>query len=354
MSIRSRALGLCLVLVSFCLAARAFAGAKFIVFDAPNAQTGSSGGTTVTGLDDTGLIVGWRATDESQQQGYIRKKNGSFVAYQLDVTAYPNGVAKDGLSVGLFKDLTGIHAFIANRKGGIETTFDVQDDNGLSVTGINEMSMVTGTIADVKLEYHGYIRDTRGAIVLFDAPGAGTTGDGAGTFPQGIAEDGTVCGWVSVPGLGHQLGFVHSSDGTIVSFNPRRSVQTYALSVGGNDVVVGYYFDSARVKHGFLRASDGTMKTYDARGAGTNANQGTVVNAINGNGDITGTVIDRGGLAHGFVRSAAGKLVVFDAPGAGTAVQGEGTYSFVVNVKGQAAGIVVDSAFNAHGFLRTP
>ncbi len=354
MSMRSCALGLCLALVSFCLAGRAFAGAKFIVFDAPNAQTGSSAGTSVTGLDDTGLIVGRETTAKSQQQGYIREKSGSFATYRLNVTAYPKGVAKDGVSVGMFKDLTGSHAFIAGHKGDIETTFDFQTNVSFAAASINTAGEVAGDVADAKLHFHGFIRNSTGGIVLFDAPGSETTAADAGTFSQSIAEDGTVCGWVNVLGFGEIQGFVRSSDGTIVSFKPQGADQTFPQSVGGNDVVVGYFFDLARVKHGFLRTSDGTIKTYDAPGAGTNANQGTMVNSINGNGDIAGTVIDRGALAHGFVRSAAGKLTVFDAPGAGTAVQGQGTFSVSINDKGQVAGSVVDSGFASHGFLRTP
>jgi hypothetical protein len=64
-----------------------------------------------------------------------------------------------------------------------------------------------------------------------------------------------------------------------------------------------WYIDSGNVCHGFVRAPDGTITTFDAPGAGTGAWQGTFPLTINPAGAVTGYYVDASGVAHGFVRT---------------------------------------------------
>ena len=57
--------------------------------------------------------------------------------------------------------------------------------------------------------------------------------------------------------------------------------------------------------------------TFDVQGAGTGFNQGTLLFGINPAGAVTGGYIDASGVAHGFVRAKDGTITTFDAPGAG-------------------------------------
>jgi hypothetical protein len=58
------------------------------------------------------------------------------------------------------------------------------------------------------------------------------------------------------------------------------------------------------VAHGFVRARDGTITTFDAPGAGTGSGQGTFPNGhINDTGTITGYDVDNNNVRHGFLRS---------------------------------------------------
>jgi hypothetical protein len=50
-----------------------------------------------------------------------------------------------------------------------------------------------------------------------------------------------------------------------------------------------------------LRESDGTIVTFDAPGAGTGFNEGTVPLGITPGGDIMGLFIDSSGVTHGFI-----------------------------------------------------
>ena len=61
--------------------------------------------------------------------------------------------------------------------------------------------------------------------------------------------------------------------------------------------------------HGFVRAANGTVTSFDAPGAGTKATQGTSPSSINTAGDITGTYSDTSSAAHGFVLTPALKTM---------------------------------------------
>jgi hypothetical protein len=64
---------------------------------------------------------------------------------------------------------------------------------------------------------------------------------------------------------------------------------------------VGSYNDAHTINHGFLRARDGTITAFDAPGARTGFNEGTVPLGITDLGEIMGEVIDSSDVAHGFI-----------------------------------------------------
>src|ERR1700685_2498560 len=69
-----------------------------------------------------------------------------------------------------------------------------------------------------------------------------------------------------------------------------------------------------------VTAGGGTgFTTFGAPGAGTTASalQGTLAVSIDTAGDIAGFYTDANGMHHGFVRAANGTITTFDAPKAG-------------------------------------
>src|SRR5205807_2581259 len=116
------------------------------------------------------------------------------------------------------------------------------------------------------------------------------------------------------------------------------------------------YRDASNVTHGFLRTSDGTFKMFDAPGAGTGSGQGTLTasfSGLNQPGVIAGYYSDASDVTHGFVRAADGTITTFDAPGAGTG-SGQGTFPFSNNPAAGSSGNYTDASGVNHGFLRTP
>ena len=164
-------------------------------------------------------------------------------------------------------------------------------------------------------------------FTTFDAPGAGT-GSGQGTIPGSNNSVGAITGWFIDPsGVNH--GFLRAPDGTITTFDapgagagPGQGTLTFTNNPVG--AVAGIYiigaglpgfFGTSGVSHGFLRAPDGTITTFDVPGAGTGSGQGTVAFAPNPAGAIAGYNIDASTVAHGFLRARDGTITAFDAPG---------------------------------------
>jgi hypothetical protein len=75
------------------------------------------------------------------------------------------------------------------------------------------------------------------------------------------------------------------------------SVETVAVSINPSGEITGSYLDTTGVEHGFLRAPDGTLETFDPAGS-----RGTFPASINPAGTITG--FQEAGIdVHGFFRS---------------------------------------------------
>jgi len=176
-------------------------------------------------------------------------------------------------------------------------------------------------------------------IVLSGAPAAAkatfvTFGDSVVT---GINSANTVTGW-----QGDGDSFIRTVDGTFTTFVVSGASATVAARINDEDVVVGFYRDSAGRVHGFARASDGAVTTFDVPQA-----TGTGPSGVNKKGDITGSYDDEAGT-HGFVRTARGRLTTFDVSGANFTSPG------CINDKGVTSGIYSLSDGHLHGFVRAP
>jgi hypothetical protein len=68
-------------------------------------------------------------------------------------------------------------------------------------------------------------------------------------------------------------------------------------------VITGSFNDGFSINHGFVRTVDASVTRFDAPGAGTGFNQGTIPLGINPTGVITGFYIDKHSVNHGFLRT---------------------------------------------------
>src|SRR5439155_5168362 len=118
--------------------------------------------------------------------------------------------------------------------------------------------------------------------------------------------------------------------------------------------ITGFTRDAAFARHGFVRARNGAIAVFDAPdAAGTGAGQGTRAYSQNPAGAITGWYSEATDVVHAYVRAANGSFTVFDAPGAGTGPFPQGTFSYGgINPAGAIAGYYTDDSNVSHGFLR--
>jgi hypothetical protein len=149
------------------------------------------------------------------------------------------------------------------------------------------------------------------------------------------------------------LGFSASDhEATFITFDaPGAVFGTSPASINPEGAISGIYFDGNFNGHGFLRARDGTITTFEAPDAlpGGCCTAGTVPQSINPAGAIAGFYYDASGEQHGFVRAPDGAITTFDVPGS----TGTG-FPISINPAGEIAGNYSDANFVGHGFLRIP
>ncbi len=231
---------------------------------------------------------------------------------------------------------------------------------GTFPNAINKRGEVAGTCIDSIAVAHGFVRDARGGITVFDAPGAGQR-QRQGTFATDINNDGTIVGYYIDEKLLHH-GFVRDPDGTLTTLDApgageglrppvmahpelRSGQGTVASRVNDRGNIIGYFIDAKNVEHGFLRDKLGTFLAFDVPGSG-----GTVPESLNDSGEITGTYNDppnvvnnsrvhsySSGAEHGFLRDANGTITVCDLPLAGN-TPWEGAHPQTVTNDGAVVG----------------
>ena len=103
--------------------------------------------------------------------------------------------------------------------------------------------------------------------------------------------------------------------------------------------------------HGFVRDPDGSFTTFDAPGAGTGTNQGTLAWDINPEGATAGIYMDGNNVTHGFVRSRRNEITSFDPPGSVYTYPCEET---CLSPDGTITGFYFDANNVIHGFVRGP
>ena len=118
--------------------------------------------------------------------------------------------------------------------------------------------------------------------------------------------------------------------------------------------VIGWDNDANFFAHGFVRARDGAITTFDAPGANNpGPYTGTVPYAINVEGTITGNY-NANFFDYGFVRARDGAITSFEAPGAVNTGAYSGTLPISNNSAGEITGSYSDVNGVSHGFLVLP
>jgi len=122
-----------------------------------------------------------------------------------------------------------------------------------------------------------------------------------GMWPVAINAEGIIAGTWEDNSAYAQHGFLRAPDGSITSFDPAGSVDTEVRGMSRTGAVVGRYQDGAFGVHGFIRKPSGKIVEL--------LNHGIVAaDSINSDGDVCGVLGDDQHIGHPFVRTANGKV----------------------------------------------
>jgi hypothetical protein len=332
----------------------------FTTFDAPGAATGSGFGTLASGINPEGVITGFYTPVSGGNRSFLRARDGTITTFNapgaLSQVTF-NSINPAGTITGLYVDTSFVFHGFLRAPDGTFTTYDLPAGSTVTTItpSIDPEGAITGYYLDASSLPHGFLRAPDGTFTTFDAPGAN-----GGTFPGSINPEGAITGYYVIVTIEPSFslvfhGFLRAPDDTIRTFDAPGALATFASSINPEGAIAGNYYDASNVSHGYLRTPHGTFTTFDAPGAGTGAFQGTGLFgiAINTAGAIAGTYIDASNGAHGFLRARDGMITTFDAPDAGTGPF-LGTFVTSINTEGAITGYYLDASGTIHGFLRSP
>ncbi len=287
-----RFLAICTISIAF---ASITSAQSYAQVDYPGAiATGLNGGPNLQGTS-----VGSYTDTSGAIHGFTLTAKGVFTAFDPpgSIDTVPNFINLQGVIVGEYLDSHSVsHGFILDE--GEYKFVNVTGAAGTSLTGINDLGEISGSTCSEPAcgltgnpnIPHSFLRSTKGAFTFFDPPGAissapstvsllgaivGVYTDTIGELNHGYllflgkyttidypgATSGTFAGGGNVENdivgvynfnssFGHGFLLHH---GIFTSFDPPGSAFTEASGINALGVIVGIYFDSSGVEHGFVR-----------------------------------------------------------------------------------------------------
>jgi hypothetical protein len=247
-------------------------------------------GTHVSVINNTGAVAG--QDDGFEGPAFIKTADGKVTRF-----------AVDGAFVTIPRGLTDT--------GAVGGRYDLPDDTT-----------------------HGFLRDATGALTPFDGPGLGAA------EIDGMNAGNDIAGTYFVDQNQNLDGFIRHTDGSFTSFHIDDVYpdELHLAGINAKGEIAGDYVDTSFASHGFLRAANGRITTFDPP-----AGEGITVAAMNDRGWVAG-FLSRKGALQGYVRKRNGDTETFEAPGAFIAIT-------AMNHSGAVTGCYA-SNFHNYGFIR--
>jgi hypothetical protein len=298
-------------------------------FDVPGAELF---GTAASSISNEGVVTGSFFDVNFMSHGFVRTTDGTITTFDVPgdgpFGTVPSSISPEGVVTGSFFDVNFMsHGFVRATDGTI-TTFDDPSAStgffdGTTPVAINAQGAIVGCFSNSLGVGVGFLR-TSGGVFRTLNPAGGPDGFTTGAFcgsdifsvveSMAINPGGEITGayFQPIPGdpfTGNYRGFVRTLDGKFTTFDAVASPSspcctwTFPTAINPAGEVVGFDNDFRAVNVGFLRASNGAITLFDAPGAGTRRNQGTVAVGINPAGVITGYYVDANNVRHGFLRT---------------------------------------------------
>jgi hypothetical protein len=270
----------------------------FVIVDVSDAEHAGTGGTTMHGINNAGLIVG-----DSTTESFLYKGAGKYVLVDFPFSealgTSAQGINDAGDIVGYFttQDAAGSHGYV--KKGATFSRIDVPNGTWTEAYGINNRGQIVGEFR-AGSSAHSFLL-SQGNFTIIDAPVSPSSllYGYTDTVASGINDAGQIVGYVSYfnQGMAHS-GFTYIN-GTFATLDYPGAKETFAQGMNNHGQIVGYYrtdvsagFHSVPA-HGFVY-SDHNFVPFDVPGA-----KETWALGVNDAGQISGWFSD--GAWHGFV-----------------------------------------------------
>jgi len=280
--------------------------------DAPGAGTTQDLGTVVEGLNASGETAGYFIDSQDLEHSFVRDASGTIATFDPAGTSGAQSIGDDGTVAGGYVDANGAHGYL-RAPDGTFTTFDPTGDASqvtiVVPNQINSNGSVAGTYTDTNGVYHGFLRDSSGNITILDAPGAGTAAS-EGTEIADINSGGVMVGGINigvVDGVDTTHSLMLTATGTYTTFDPLAAdgVSSFAEGINDSGAITGTYRDPSLVRHGYVEEPGGTFVSFDDPNAAqlplSSVNIGTTALRINASGTVVGFYSDSAGVRHGFI-----------------------------------------------------
>lgn len=277
-------------------------------------------GTMPASMNRQGAITGYFSDAEGIYHGFVREPGGEvslFDAPNRDgfevKSTFATNIAEDGAIAGYAFDTNFIaHGFIRDRDGSYQyfsvpeipvTTiiFSASSVFPASFYGKSPSGDLIGYEQDKSWSFHGWLRDAKGQITVFDDPDT-IEGVKLGTMPGAINAQGAIVGNFK-DATGQIHGFLRSRNGEYTTIDPPGASVTVPSSISPAGIVVGYFSYPNGNLRGFLREPDGELEIIDAPGGEANIYTApfTLPFGIDSEGAVAGYYQATDGVYHGFV-----------------------------------------------------
>ncbi|MBV9264474.1 MAG: hypothetical protein JO324_09135 [Candidatus Eremiobacteraeota bacterium] len=207
-----------------------------------------------------------------------------FVPGSAGTTA--TGINNAGTIVGFYADgASGIAAF-SERDGAYTREHAPGGSKAMEYLGVNDSGSIVGYYADGRGVRHAFVRNVHAGRLVSIRPSGSSS-----VTASAINADGDVVGYMT-SGRGDVRGFLWRG-GHVTELAYPGAVETKALGIAQDGRIVGSYKDSSGATHAFIRHPGDAMNRWqtfdDARAEGL-----TVLTGLNSSGRLVGYYADRG------------------------------------------------------------
>jgi hypothetical protein len=255
------------------------------------------------GINNGGTIAGYFGSGATghPNQGYTLASpygQGNYANENFPGSAQTQvtGINNSGLTVGFWADQAGNNFGFVNNGGTFTTVTDpfTGTSNGVNINqllAVNNLDIAAGFYVDGSGVTHGDTYDiVNKSFTTVDIAGA------TATTAAGINDAGMIAGFFTNAG-GFTLGFILNG-GILTSVQDPLGVSTMILGLNNTGLADGVYTDAGGALHGFLyNIASGNFTTVDA----PNGIQGTTLNGLNDKGQLTGFYVDANGNTNGLL-----------------------------------------------------